>query len=135
MRRPDLRSFLAACLIVILAASLVGGAEVITAITKDQLKGSLTKPRLVIIDVRTVHDWDASQWKIQGAQRQVASEVKEWMGQYPKDKVIVLYCASPNQATSAGVAQDLTSAGFKNVAILEGGWGEWALSEYPIEKK
>ena len=135
MRRPDFRSFLAACLIVILAASSVGGAEVITAITKDQLKGSLTKPRLVIIDVRTVHDWDASQWKIQGAQRQVPAKVKEWMAQYPKDKVIVLYCASPNQATSAGVAQDLTSAGFKNVAILEGGWGEWALSEYPIEKK
>ena len=93
MRRPDLRSFLAACLIVILAASLVGGAEVITAITKDQLKGSLTKPRLVIIDVRTVHDWDASQWKIQGAQRQSPDEAKEWMGKYSKDKNIVLYCA------------------------------------------
>jgi rhodanese-related sulfurtransferase len=39
------------------------------------------------------HDWDSSQWKIQGAQRQVPAKVKEWMAQYPKDKVIVLYCA------------------------------------------
>jgi rhodanese-related sulfurtransferase len=78
---------------VIFAASLVGGAEEITGISTEQLKGSLTKPGLVIIDVRAVHDWDASQWKIQGAQRQVPAKVKEWMAQYPKDKVIVLYCA------------------------------------------
>jgi len=39
------------------------------------------------------HDWDSSQWKIQGAQRQLPMEVKEWIGKYPKDKKIVLYCA------------------------------------------
>ena len=93
MRHLNFKASLLACLIVIFAASLVGGAEEITGISTEQLKGSLTKPRLVIIDVRAVHDWDASQWKIQGAQRQVPAKVKEWMAQYPKDKVIVLYCA------------------------------------------
>jgi rhodanese-related sulfurtransferase len=33
------------------------------------------------------------------------------------------------------VAQELTNAGFKNVAVLDGGWDEWALKEYPVEKK
>jgi 3-mercaptopyruvate sulfurtransferase SseA len=33
------------------------------------------------------------------------------------------------------VAQQLASAGFKNVSVLEGGWDEWVLSQYPVEKK
>ena len=93
MRRSNFKSSLLACLIVIFAASLVGGAEGITLISADQLKEELTKPDVIVIDVRTNHDWDSSQWKIQGAQRRLADEVKEWMGKYPKDKQIVLYCA------------------------------------------
>jgi rhodanese-related sulfurtransferase len=93
MRRSNFRSYLLACLIVIFAASLVGGAEGITVISKDQLKEDLTKPDVIVIDVRTDHDWDSSQWKIQGAQRQSPNEDKAWMGKYSKDKKIVLYCA------------------------------------------
>jgi rhodanese-related sulfurtransferase len=78
---------------VIFAASLVGGAEGITFISADQLKEELTRPDVVVVDVRADHDWTSSQWKIQGAQRQSPGEVKEWMGKYSKDKKIVLYCA------------------------------------------
>ncbi len=93
MRRSNFKSLLLASLIVIFTASLAGGAEGITKITKDQLRQELTKPGVIVIDVRIPHDWDSSQWKIQGAQRQLPAEVKEWMGKYPKDKTIVLYCA------------------------------------------
>ncbi|SPF42197.1 putative Rhodanese-related sulfurtransferase [Syntrophobacter sp. SbD1] len=93
MKRLNLKSFLLAFLIVIFGASFVGGAEGITFISSDQLKEEITKPGLVVIDVRKDHDWDSSQYKIQGAQRQSAAEVKEWMGNYSKDKNIVLYCA------------------------------------------
>jgi len=57
------------------------------------LKAELSKPDVAVIDVRAQHDWDNAQWKIQGAQRQSAAETKDWMGKYPKDKTIVLYCA------------------------------------------
>ncbi|SPF42198.1 hypothetical protein SBDP1_380050 [Syntrophobacter sp. SbD1] len=33
------------------------------------------------------------------------------------------------------MAQELASAGFKNVAVLKGGWDEWVLSQNPVEKK
>jgi rhodanese-related sulfurtransferase len=33
------------------------------------------------------------------------------------------------------VAQQLANAGFKKVEVLKGGWDEWALSQYPVEKK
>jgi rhodanese-related sulfurtransferase len=93
MRRSNLKYCLLTCLVVTFAASLVGGAEGFTVITKDQLKAELTKPDVVVIDVRIDHDWASSQWKIQGAQRQSPNEVKEWMGKYSKDKTVVLYCA------------------------------------------
>ncbi len=82
-----------ASLIVIFAASLASGAEVITTINKDQLKQELNSKDVVVIDVRALHDWDSSQWKIQGAQRQSPAETQAWMSNYPKDKTIVLYCA------------------------------------------
>ena len=93
MRLSSFKFSLPACLIVIFAASLVCGAEGITSISTDQLKEELTKPDVIVVDVRINHDWDSSQYKIQGAQRQNPAEVQEWMGKYPKDKKIVLYCA------------------------------------------
>jgi len=93
MRRPNLLFSLLACLVVIFAASLVGGEEGITVISQDQLKEELTKPDLIVVDVRTDHDWTSSQYKVKGAQRQSPNEAKEWMGKYSRDKQIVLYCA------------------------------------------
>lgn len=78
---------------VIVAAALAYGAEGFTMIGKDQLKEELSKPDVVVLDVRAPHDWDTSQWMIQGAHRQAPDEVKKWIGKYPKDKTIVLYCA------------------------------------------
>jgi len=33
------------------------------------------------------------------------------------------------------VAQQLVSADFKNIEVLEGGWNEWVMNQYPVEKK
>ncbi len=93
MRLSNFKSSLLACLIVIFAASLVGAAEGITLISKDQLKEELAKPGIVVIDVRAPHDWDSAQWKIEGARRESPAETGQWMANYPKDKTIVLYCA------------------------------------------
>ena len=93
MRRSIFKSSLLACIIAIFAASLAGGAEEITVISKDQLKEELTKPDVIVIDVRAPHDWNSSEWKIQGARRESPAEVEQWVAKYPKDKTIVLYCA------------------------------------------
>jgi rhodanese-related sulfurtransferase len=95
MKRPNFRYSFLACLIVIFAAaaSLVGGEEGVTLISQDQLNEDIAKPDLIVVDVRTDHDWASSQFKIKGAQRQSPNEAKEWMDNYSKDKTIVLYCA------------------------------------------
>jgi rhodanese-related sulfurtransferase len=93
MRRTNSIWPLLALFIVIAASPFAVLAEGFTVISKDQLKEELGRPDVVIIDVRAPHDWDTTEWKIQGAQRQAPAEAKEWMGKYPKDKTIALYCA------------------------------------------
>jgi rhodanese-related sulfurtransferase len=73
-------------------ASFAGAGD-FTVINKDKLKGELTNPDVIVVDVRAAHDWDSSQWKIQGARREVPAQAVKWMAEYPKDKTIVFYCA------------------------------------------
>jgi rhodanese-related sulfurtransferase len=61
--------------------------------TKDELKALLGNPDLVLVDVRSGSDWKDSDLKIQGAIREEPNEVKPWSKKYPKEKIIVLYCA------------------------------------------
>ena len=61
--------------------------------TKEELKGLMGNPDVVLIDVRAKSDWDGSKEKIQGAVREDPKKVKEWAGKYPKDKTLVFYCA------------------------------------------
>ena len=62
-------------------------------ITKDELKAMLENPDLVIIDVRYGKDWTGSDIKIKGAIREDPGKIESWANKYPKDRVIVLYCA------------------------------------------
>jgi hypothetical protein len=60
--------------------------------TTDQLKAQLGNPDLIIIDVRTAHDWNDSSTKIKGAIREKSYKLGTWIEKYPEDKAIVLYC-------------------------------------------
>jgi 3-mercaptopyruvate sulfurtransferase SseA len=61
--------------------------------TKEELKGQMGKPDVVIIDVRAKSDWEGSKEKIQGAVREDPGQVKQWASKYSKDKILVFYCA------------------------------------------
>lgn len=60
-------------------------------VEKDTLKGWLGDASLLIIDVRTAGDWQASDKKIKGAERRDPQKVETWASSLPKDKKIVLY--------------------------------------------
>jgi hypothetical protein len=61
--------------------------------TKDELKGMLGNPDLVIVDVRYGKDWTDSDLKIKGAAREDPKVFESWANKYPKNKTIVLFCA------------------------------------------
>jgi hypothetical protein len=67
-------------------------ADSVQKISIDGLKAQLGKPDLIILDVRTAHDWAESKTKIKGAIREDIHNASTWVDKYPKDKTIVFYC-------------------------------------------
>jgi rhodanese-related sulfurtransferase len=59
---------------------------------KDELKSLLGSKNLVILDVRLGNDWSTSEFKIKGALR-VDDDELSVAKKYPKDNIMVLYCA------------------------------------------
>lgn len=75
-----------------LACSVVSAADA-PRMSTEELKGLLGNPDVIILDVRTGGDWDASDSKITGANRETKENFENWADKYPKDKTLVLYCA------------------------------------------
>ncbi len=51
------------------------------------------------------------------------------------DKKFVLYCAWPDEATSASVARKMIDKGYSKAYALKGGWREWFRGKFPVEEK
>ncbi|GBC61287.1 hypothetical protein DENIS_2247 [Desulfonema ishimotonii] len=65
----------------------------VAKMTKEELRNKLGRSDLVVMDVRTGKSWNNSEFKIRSARRESPDQVGTWAAGYPKDKVIVLYCA------------------------------------------
>jgi hypothetical protein len=75
------------------APALILTPESVPRMSIDDLKRQMAQnPNLVIVDVRTPHDWDESTTKIKGAIREDPSKMGSWIDKYPPSKMIVLYC-------------------------------------------
>ena len=62
-------------------------------ISKEEVKATLGRPDVVILDVRVEEEWKKSDLKISGAVHQNPEKIKEWSTQYPKEKTYVFYCS------------------------------------------
>ena len=93
----------------------------------------------VLVDVRTQSDFETSPLKLPGAIRLSPEDAARGLINLEADgaskQVIVTYCTSPGEQTSAAVAQVLRQKGFRNVRILKGGLGGWTNARLPVEAK
>jgi rhodanese-related sulfurtransferase len=104
-------------------------------ITVDELKSKLAKNEsLIIIDVRG-SDYDASDSRIKGAMRIAPAELKAHLGDIPRDREIVTYCACATDGGAMKAAKLLKENGFKQVRALRGGWNAWRESGGAVEPK
>ena len=76
-----------------LGVQVTTAKDAVTKITKEELKARLGDPSVVIVDVRLGKDWKASEVKIKGAVRVDAADVLTLVEKYPKDQMLVFYCA------------------------------------------
>src|SRR5262245_4600717 len=91
----------------------------------------------IILDVRRSDAYEALPLKIPGSVRLAPEELDSGISGLELDTTqpAVTYCTSPDEATSARVAQKLRKLGFKDVRILKGGLGAWTNAGLPIESR
>jgi S1-C subfamily serine protease/rhodanese-related sulfurtransferase len=91
----------------------------------------------LLVDARTRTDYDTSPLTLPGAVR-LEPETAE-AGRIDLDadprQLIVVYCTTAAEATSARVALLLRQRGWRNVRILKGGLGSWTNARLPVEAK
>ncbi len=89
----------------------------------------------VLLDVRSKTDYETSPLKLPGSMRLAPEEAAVGTVNIELEQMIVAYCTSPEEATSARASQALRQRGWKNVRILKGGLGGWTNARLPVEAK
>jgi rhodanese-related sulfurtransferase len=108
-------------------------AALIPAVRPPELKARLDAgERIVLIDVREPNEWVGGM--IPGAHPIPRGVLEPQVdGKLPLDATVVLYCAAGGR--SALAARSLHEMGFTKVENLEGGFGAWASSGLPVERR
>ena len=84
--------FLFALGIILFAASSAMSADV-PRMTVEELNGLLGNDNVSVLDARAGRDWNSSEFKIKGAGRTPSGDIESWVNTYPKDNILVVYCA------------------------------------------
>ncbi|PYN45915.1 MAG: sulfurtransferase [Candidatus Rokuibacteriota bacterium] len=87
---------------------------------------------VTIIDLRTALDVAATPYAIPGSRWLADDAIDEHEVELLRSRDVVLYCASPNDATSARVALQLKHKGISRVRPLEGGLAAWMALNLPV---
>ena len=124
-------------------AGAQGGAEAGAAefVSAAELKERLAKGEPVtLIDLRSADAYASSDGKIVGALHIKERRLRARTGlpplrDLPRDALVVTYCACPNDEAAVRAAQTLSSAGFKRVRVLKGGWRAWLDARGQVEAK
>ncbi len=95
-----------AVITVIILKRLLGGGKVASSIVKQKLDSGA-----VIVDVRTPEEFRDGAYP--GAKNIPLSDLGRRLGEIPKDKPVVLYCASGARSSSA--ARAMKQAGYADV--------------------
>ena len=87
--------------------------------------------RPLIVDVRSTAARDDG--RIPGAIVAVGDELAPELATHPKEALIVVYCACPNDASAVLAARKLLERGFRNVRPLAGGFDAWIAAGRNVE--
>ena len=87
--------------------------------------------RPLIVDVRSAAARDDG--RIPGAIVALDDELAPELAAHPKEALIVVYCACPNDASAVLAARRLLERGFRNVRPLAGGFDAWIAAGRAVE--
>lgn len=104
--------------------------------TADEVKRRMQAGEdFVTIDTRNPRAWGESGVKARNAIRVLLEDLESELPRIPKNKSIVTYCTSPNESSSANLAQKLREHEYERVWALQGGFDAWLNAGLPLERK
>ena len=105
----------------------------IARITPEELKKKLDAGEdVLVVDLRHSLDFDANPETIPGAVHIDAADLGEAFDAIPRDRDVVLFCACPNEVTSAKLALLLRSKGITRIRPLAEGYEGWRSRGFPM---
>lgn len=138
MNRTDHRSRyknFTASLLLLFSFLNCGNSQSIMTISPQEVKTKLdNKEKIIIIDVRSMEEFDGELGHIPGAILRPIPDITIWSDEFSeqKEQEIVMVCRSGNRSSRA--TSFLQEQGFSNVKNMSGGMLEWNKLEFPIEK-
>jgi len=123
-------------LILIIGWATPGGAghnapPAVLTIDAGALKGLLDQgERPVSIDLRPAAEHQ--QGRLPGARSIPLGELERRWAEIPRDRLVVLYCACPEQQLTPAY-YFLLRQGYREVFVLRNGLGAWTSRGYPLE--
>ena len=87
--------------------------------------------RPLIVDVRSPAARDDG--RIPGAILSLGDELGPELTAHPREALIVVYCACPNDASAVLAARKLLERGFRDVRPLAGGIDAWTAAGHPLQ--
>ncbi len=88
----------------------------------------------IVLDVRTRSHRLADGRRIPGAIAVDLDALELTLGEVPREREVVVYCACPNEATAAKVALRLHARGFRRVRPLAGGIEAWVSAGLAVQR-
>jgi membrane protein DedA with SNARE-associated domain/rhodanese-related sulfurtransferase len=108
----------------------------IARISVEELKQMMDAgEKVTIVDLRQPLDIEAAPYWIPGAIRISVEDLEHRHHEIDRDRDVILYCACPNEVTSARMALLLRKKGVKKVRPLAGGVEAWRERNYPVEEQ
>ena len=89
----------------------------------------------VFLDTRNPKHWEQSESQIPGSLRIWRMELEERIGEVPRGRPVVTYCACHYEHSSTRAALILEEYDYTDVHILVGGFNAWRDRGLPLERK
>lgn len=107
--------------------------EPVNLIAPEQVKRLLdVGEKITFIDLRPVADFGRA--RLPGARSIPVAELSKRLSEVPKAGRVVLYCPCPmGRSDETFTFLLLRKEGYRNISVLDGGYGEWVKRRYPVQ--